>query len=106
MSTRERVWRALVPVTALLGGLLFGKSMLGYVFNKAFDLDEEGWRKLNIRWGIFFLFLALLNEIVWRNFSEEVWVAFKVWGVMPLTILFTLLQMPLILRHAREGDAE
>lgn len=90
----------------LLGGLLFGKSLLGYVFNTAFELDEEGWRKLTIRWGIFFLFLALLNEIVWRNFSEEVWVAFKVWGVMPLTILFTLLQMPLILRHAREGDAE
>lgn len=92
--------------SALLGGLLFGKSLLGYVFNTAFELDEEGWRKLTIRWGLFFFFLAALNELVWRNFSEEVWVAFKVWGVMPITILFTLAQMPLIMRHAREEQGE
>jgi intracellular septation protein len=84
---------------ALLGGLLFGKSLLGYVFNAAFQLDEEGWRKLTIRWGVFFLFLAVLNEVVWRNFSDDFWVAFKVWGTMPITILFTLSQMPLIMKH-------
>ena len=83
----------------LLGGLFFGKSLLGYVFNAAFNLDAEGWRKLTLRWGIFFLFLALLNEFVWRNFSDEAWVNFKVWGTMPITILFTLAQMPLIMRH-------
>ncbi len=51
----------------LLGGLAFGKSLLGYVFNAAFQLDDEGWRKLTLRWGIFFLFLAVLNEVVWRG---------------------------------------
>lgn len=86
----------------LLGGLLFGQSLLGYVFNSAFKLDEEGWRKLTLRWGLFFLFLAVLNEVVWRNFSTDTWVAFKVWGTMPITILFTVSQMPLIMRHSTE----
>ncbi len=90
----------------LLGGLFFGKSLLGYVFNAAFQLDAEGWRKLTLRWGIFFLFLAVLNEVVWRNFSDAVWVNFKVWGTMPITILFTLAQMPLIMRHSLETDAQ
>ncbi|PPJ45078.1 septation protein A [Rhizobium sp. KAs_5_22] len=90
----------------LLGGLFFGKSLLGYVFNAAFQLDAEGWRKLTLRWGIFFLFLAVLNEVVWRNFSDVVWVNFKVWGTMPITILFTLAQMPLIMRHSLEAETE
>jgi intracellular septation protein len=88
--------------TILLGGLLFGKSLLGYVFHAAFKLDDAGWRKLTIRWGLFFLFLAVLNEVVWRNFSTDFWVAFKVWGTMPITILFTLAQMPLIMKHGTE----
>jgi intracellular septation protein len=86
----------------LLGGLLFGQSLLGYVFNSAFKLDAEGWRKLTLRWGLFFIFLALLNEVVWRNFSTDTWVSFKVWGTMPITILFTMAQMPLIMRHSTE----
>lgn len=86
----------------LLVGLLFGQSLLGYVFNSAFKLDAEGWRKLTLRWGVFFLFLAVLNEVVWRNFSTDTWVAFKVWGTMPITILFTVSQMPLIMRHSTE----
>ena len=86
----------------LLGGLLFGRSLLAYVFDAAFKLDAEGWRKLTLRWGLFFLFLAVVNEIVWRNFSEATWVAFKVWGIMPITVAFTMLQMPLIMRHSVE----
>lgn len=86
----------------LLGGLIFGHSLLGYVFNSAFKLNEEGWRKLTFRWGFFFLFLAVLNEVVWRGFSTDTWVAFKVWGTMPITILFTMAQMPLIMRHSVE----
>jgi intracellular septation protein len=86
----------------LLGGLFFGKSLLGYVFDSAFSLDAVGWRKLTFRWGLFFLFLALANEVVWRNFSTDAWVTFKVWGIMPITLLFTLSQMPLILRHSLE----
>lgn len=86
----------------LLGGLLFGKSLLGYVFESAFRLDAEGWRKLTLRWGLFFVFLAIVNEIVWRNFSTDAWVAFKVWGIMPITLVFTFSQMPLIMRHSTD----
>ena len=84
----------------LLGGLAFGKSLLGYVFDSAFHLDAEGWKKLTLRWGLFFLFLAVVNEVVWRSFPTDTWVAFKVWGIMPLTLVFTLSQMPLIMRHS------
>ena len=88
---------------ALLGGLYFGKPLLGYVFGSAFKLSEEGWTKLTLRWGLFFLFLAVLNEVVWRNFSTDFWVAFKVWGTMPITLAFTFSQMPLIMKHTVEG---
>ena len=87
----------------LLGGLYFGKSLLGYVFGNAFKLDAEGWKKLTLRWGIFFLVLAVMNEVVWRNFSTDNWVAFKVWGTMPITLLFTMSQMPLIMKHSVDG---
>ena len=86
----------------LLGGLAFGKPLLGYVFDSAFKLDNEGWSKLTLRWGLFFLFLAVLNEVVWRMFSTDFWVAFKVWGTMPITLIFTFAQMPLIMRHSLE----
>ena len=89
--------------TILLGGLYFGKPLLGYVFGAAFKLTEEGWTKLTLRWGLFFLFLAVLNEVVWRNFSTDSWVAFKVWGTMPITLAFTFSQMPLIMKHTVEG---
>jgi intracellular septation protein len=89
----------------LLGGLAFGKSLLGYVFDSAFHLDAAGWKKLTLRWGLFFLFLAILNEVVWRNFSTDFWVAFKVWGTMPITVLFTISQMPLIMRHSLDEHA-
>lgn len=89
----------------LLGGLAFGKSLLGYVFASAFRLDAEGWRKLTLRWGLFFLFLAVVNEVVWRSFSTDTWVAFKVWGIMPITLLFTFSQMPLIMRHSIDEQA-
>jgi intracellular septation protein len=73
----------------LLGGLFFGKSLLGYVFDSPSSSTPKGWRKLTLRWGLFFLFLAVVNEVVWRNFSTDTWVAFKVWGIMPITIVFT-----------------
>ena len=85
---------------ALLGGLVFGKSLLAYVFDSAFTLDAEGWRKLTLRWGLFFFALAVLNEVVWRFFSTDFWVAFKVWAIMPLTIAFMMTQLPLIQRHS------
>jgi len=86
----------------LLGGLFFGKSFLGVVFDSLFHLTEEGWRKLTLRWALFFFALAVVNEIVWRSTSTDVWVNFKVFGVMPLTLLFGALQYPLLKKYAAE----
>ena len=86
----------------LLGGLAFGKPLLGVVFNSLFHLTAEGWRKLTVRWAWFFFVLAVLNEIVWRNTSTNIWVDFKVFGVMPLTLIFGALQYPLLQKYAAE----
>ncbi len=86
----------------LLGGLLFGQSLLRYVFGDVYKLKPEGWLALTVRWGIFFFVLAALNEIIWRNFSTDMWVAFKVWGIMPLTIVFSMFQLPLLTKYAPE----
>ena len=91
---------------ALLVGLAFGRSLLAYVFDAAFHLDDEGWRKLTLRWGIFFFVLAALNEIVWRNFSDDFWITFKIWGIMPLTFLFMAAQFPLLQRHSLETGSK
>jgi intracellular septation protein len=88
----------------LLGGLLFGKSLLRYIFADAFRLDEEGWRVLTLRWGLFFFALALLNEVVWRNFSTDSWVAFKTFGIMPLTMIFAMSQIGVLMRHRLEPE--
>ncbi|MCB1471988.1 MAG: septation protein A [Rhodobiaceae bacterium] len=86
---------------AILGvGLALGRPLLKIVFASVFALDDEGWRKLTIRWIGFFVVLAILNEIVWRNFPTDTWVSFKVFGIMPLTFAFSLAQLPLLKRHA------
>lgn len=94
----------LLFASVLLGGMLFGQSLLKYVFGEVYKLQEEGWTKLTFRWGLFFLVLAVLNEIVWRGFSTDVWVAFKVWGVMPLTVVFSMLQLPILTKYGLEND--
>jgi intracellular septation protein len=86
----------------LLVGLAFRKPFLEIAFDAAFNLTEEGWRKLTLRWGLFFLFLAVLNEIVWRNSTTDFWVAFKVWGMMPITMAFAMAQLPLLNRYAED----
>ena len=91
---------------ALLVGLAMGKPLLGLVFDSVFDLTEEGWRKLTWRWALFFLVLAVLNEIVWRNFSTDVWVSFKLFGVVPLTFLFGAAQLPLLTKYASKSDGQ
>ena len=83
----------------LVVGLVTGRPLLKVLLGEAFQLTEEGWRKLTVRWALFFFMLAILNEIVWRNFSESAWVNFKVFGIVPLTILFALVQIPLIKRY-------
>ena len=86
----------------LLGGLAFGKPLLGMVFDQMFSLTDEGWRKLTWRWALFFLLLAVINEIVWRTQTTDFWVSFKLFGVMPLTFVFGALQMPLINKYSVE----
>ncbi len=83
----------------LFGGLLLRKPLLEIVFDQMFHLTEEGWRKLTVRWAVFFLALAVLNEIVWRTQTTDVWVSFKVFGALPLTFLFAALQYPLLQKY-------
>ena len=92
----------------LLGGLATGRALLKPVFGTGLELDDDGWRALTLRFGLFFLFLAGLNEVVWRSVSTDAWVSFKVFGLMPLTFVFFLLQAPLLRRHGPRpegGDA-
>jgi intracellular septation protein len=88
----------------LFGGLAFGKSFLKSVLDTVFKLTEEGWRIMTWRWAIFFVCLAVLNEVVHRSVSTDMWVNFKVFGIMPLTLLFSLTQVPLLQRHGIETD--
>tara|TARA_B110001452_G_scaffold97267_1_gene80459 strand:+ start:543 stop:1088 length:546 start_codon:yes stop_codon:yes gene_type:complete len=83
----------------IISKIFFDKNFLKFFLQTAFQLDEAGWNKLNFRWAYFFIFLALLNEIVWRTQPETTWVNFKVWGMLPITFIFTGLQLPLINRH-------
>lgn len=85
---------------ALFFGIFFNKPLLGIVFDSVFHLTEEGWRKLTWRWALFFVFLAVLNEIVWRTQTTDFWVSFKLFGVIPLTLLFGALQYPLLMKYA------
>ncbi|MEP6831668.1 MAG: septation protein A [Rhizomicrobium sp.] len=88
----------------LLGGLRFNRLFIKYVFGEAFDLTEKGWRGLTLRWGIFFLMLAAINEAVWRNTSTATWVSFKVWGITGLIFLFALAQTPFLLKHNADPE--
>ena len=86
-------------ITLIVGKTFFNKNFLEFFFKTAFQLDELGWDKLNNRWAYFFIFLAILNELVWRTQPEATLVNFKVWGILPLTFIFTALQLPMINKH-------
>ncbi len=86
------------------GGLLFGRSFIAILFDQMFNLTPEGWRRLTLRWALFFVAMALLNEIIWRTQSTDFGVGFKAFGVIPITLVFAMLQMPLIKRHSREPE--
>ena len=88
----------------LLGALYFNKLLLPIVLDSVMQLTEEGWRKLTVRWGLFFFALAILNEIVWRTQTTDFWVSFKTFGIMPLTIIFALTQVPVIMKHELKGE--
>jgi intracellular septation protein len=97
----------LLFTAVLFGGLVAGKPLLALAFDSVFDLTQEGWRKLTWRWALFFLALAVLNEIVWRTQTTDVWISFKVFGVMPLSFLFAASQYPLLTRYdAKTARAE
>ena len=84
------------------GGLLFGRSFIAILFNQMFNLTPKGWRILTMRWALFFLGMAALNEIVWRTQSTDFWVAFKAFGAIPITMIFAMTQMPVIKRYHLE----
>ena len=92
-------------INLLFAGVLFfgkyftRKPLLKIVFQNALNLESEGWKKLNYRWIYFFIFVAILNEIVWRTQSEVFWVHFKVWGLIPISFLFIASQVPLIKKY-------
>jgi len=89
----------LIFAALLTGGLLMRKPVLELLFSAAFSLTEEGWRKLTWRWALFFLAMAIVNEVVRRNFSTDFWVSFKAFGFLPLTFLFAVAQVPLMQRY-------
>ena len=91
---------------ALLGGLWLRKPLLPYVLGDVFVLTDQGWRELTIRWGVFFLVMAVLNEVVWRTVSTDTWVAFKTFVYLPLTLVFAMAQVPLMTRHGVEPPAD
>lgn len=96
----------LVFAAVLLGGLVLRKPLLQMLLGEALRLTDEGWRVLTMRWAAFFVGLAVLNEIVWRNFSEGIWASFKVFGILPLTMVFFAFQWGLIRRHALQPPEE
>lgn len=91
---------------ALLGAAAMGKPVMKQLFDGAFDLTDKGWMVLTVRWGLFFIFLGLVNEIVWRNFSTDFWVSFKLFGVMPMTLVFGMAQIPVLTKYARGRDID
>jgi intracellular septation protein len=97
----------------LLGGLAFHQSLLRYVFGDVYKLKPKGWTILTLRWGLFFLFLAVLNEVVWRGTEHWIadpkaatnaWVAFKVWATTPITIVFAMFQLPILTKYAPDAE--
>jgi intracellular septation protein len=84
------------------GGLLFGRSFIAILFDQMFNLTPKGWRILTMRWALFFLGMAVLNEIVWRTQSTDFWVAFKAFGAIPITMIFAMTQMPVVKRYHLE----
>jgi intracellular septation protein len=87
----------------LLGGLLYGHTFLKFVMGEAIKMTDEGWRALTIRWGIFFLCIALANEVAWRMASTDNWVNFKV-ALLPVTLVFALSQVPMMTKHMIQDD--
>ena len=98
IKMKPTIVQALFSVV-LFGGLLLGKPLLKPLLHTAWRLTDRGWYLITLRFAIFFAAMAVLNEIVWRSFSTDVWVNFKIFGILALTFVFTAFQVPLITRH-------
>ena len=96
---KPTIVNCIFAVALITSKIFFHKNFLKFFLQTAFQLSEKGWDKLNFRWAYFFIFLALLNEIVWRTQPETTWVNFKVWGILPITFIFTAFQIPLINKY-------
>ena len=90
---------------AIFVGLSMGRNFVQLVLGAAVRLTDEGWRILAVRWGAVFVVLAILNEIVWRSVSTDAWVSFKVFGILPLTLVFSFAQVRVLMRHAIEDES-
>ena len=84
---------------AVIGGVVFKKNVIQMIMGQAMEMPTKAWNTLAIRWGVFFFVLAAINEFVWRTYGEDFWVKFKVFGFLPLTILFTMTQLPFIMKN-------
>ena len=89
---------------AVIGGVFFKKNVIKMMMGSAFELPDAKWNIFAVRWGVFFFAMAILNEMIWRNFSETFWISFKTFGFLPLTILFTAGQIPFLTRHGTLKD--
>jgi len=90
----------------VLGGILLKKNVIKMIMGEAFDMPLKAWNNLAIRWGLFFFVLAAINEFVWRSYGEDFWVKFKVFGFFPITILFTMTQLPFIMKNGTVKGAD
>ena len=104
IKVKPTIYYALVA-GLLTFGLATGRPLLKLVLGSAYPgLDEEGWRKLTRNWAMFFAVMAVVNEAVWRNSTTDFWIAFKLWGVVPGTLLFAVANVPMLMRHGLSAD--
>lgn len=89
----------LMFASILFGGLAMGHALLKFLFGEVFQLQDRGWKLLTFRWACFFVFLAILNEFIWRSFSTDFWAGFKLFGVMPITMIFAISQVGLLNKY-------
>lgn len=92
----------LIFAAILFYGYLAKKPLLSYLLEGQIKLQKQAWLILSLRWALFFIFLALLNEVIWRNFDTDFWVKFKVFGMMPLSLIFTISQLPFIVKESKK----
>ena len=101
---KPTVINIIFAISLLVGKVFLNKNLLKIFFKNSLSLEEEGWNKLVYRWIAFFVLLAVLNEIIWRTQPEEFWINFKVWGILPITFIFTAFQVPLIQKYKIENE--